>query len=67
MPRQARKRSNTQISHVMLREINRKQIFEDNDVCCGIYSYSQGLMIFSALHFKVRFFIFSNNLKTNCK
>ena len=31
MPRQARKRSNTQIYHVMLRGINQQQIFEDNE------------------------------------
>ena len=31
MPRQARKRSNTQIYHAMLRGINQQQIFEDNE------------------------------------
>ena len=33
MPRQARKKSKSGIYHIMLREINKQQIFEDDEDC----------------------------------
>ena len=38
MPRQARKKSESGIYHIMLRGINRQQIFEDTEDCCKFLS-----------------------------
>jgi hypothetical protein len=45
MPRQVRKRSGTGIYHVMLRGINRQDIFEDDEVSTPVDGYNDILDI----------------------
>ena len=56
MPRQVRKRSGTGIYHVMLRGINRQDIFEDDEVSTPVDGFNDILDIGSWGRFSDHFF-----------